>query len=346
MPPSSLPSSTSTRVVQGAFDRRGHKLRFTVFARGKKGKPFSVQVGNPIRTSSARWYARPWLPRSPRRCPRKPKDKARPVTTPMPTRATAKAVGPDQETVSRHATTTCRRGSRSPTPPAKAPARADRRCRRAKRVARRGGRDDEKVCIRQDRRAGRRARASQERVRVRRMTPSRRSTREKRIKSLAARRRQVCVWQGRARMPRRMSRRIARRVLARTTPSLRSNAKSPRADDGGSASAKTAAQDRRGRRIARKLRARRTTPSPRLPRLPRRTTRRRIARRVRPDDDGSQACASRQGPARGGGRMSRTTTLRAVPRHSARLAGARSGPRREPRRIARRPGARRWRAAS
>ena len=34
-------------VVKGAFDRRGHRLRFTVFAGGKQGKPFSVQVGNP-----------------------------------------------------------------------------------------------------------------------------------------------------------------------------------------------------------------------------------------------------------------------------------------------------------
>src|SRR5882672_5161936 len=32
-------------VVQGRFDRRGHRLRFTVFAGGKQGKPFSVQVG-------------------------------------------------------------------------------------------------------------------------------------------------------------------------------------------------------------------------------------------------------------------------------------------------------------
>src|SRR3954453_10520387 len=33
-------------VVKGAFDRRGHRLKFTVFAGGKQGKPFSVQVGN------------------------------------------------------------------------------------------------------------------------------------------------------------------------------------------------------------------------------------------------------------------------------------------------------------
>ncbi len=32
-------------VVKGRFDRRGHRLRFTVFAGGKQGKPFSVQVG-------------------------------------------------------------------------------------------------------------------------------------------------------------------------------------------------------------------------------------------------------------------------------------------------------------
>src|SRR5215468_6903057 len=33
-------------VVKGAFDRRGHRLRFTIFAGGKQTKPFSVQVGN------------------------------------------------------------------------------------------------------------------------------------------------------------------------------------------------------------------------------------------------------------------------------------------------------------
>lgn len=33
-------------VVKAAFDRRGHRLRFTIFAGGKQGKPFSVQVGN------------------------------------------------------------------------------------------------------------------------------------------------------------------------------------------------------------------------------------------------------------------------------------------------------------
>ncbi|HEX3476230.1 MAG TPA: hypothetical protein VHT91_14490 [Kofleriaceae bacterium] len=33
-------------VVKGALDRRGHRLRFTVFAGGKQGKPFTVQVGN------------------------------------------------------------------------------------------------------------------------------------------------------------------------------------------------------------------------------------------------------------------------------------------------------------
>jgi hypothetical protein len=33
-------------VVKGAFDRRGHRLRFTVFAGGKQGKPFTVRVGN------------------------------------------------------------------------------------------------------------------------------------------------------------------------------------------------------------------------------------------------------------------------------------------------------------
>jgi hypothetical protein len=33
-------------VVKGAFDRRGHRLRFTIFAGGKQGKPFTVQVGN------------------------------------------------------------------------------------------------------------------------------------------------------------------------------------------------------------------------------------------------------------------------------------------------------------
>lgn len=33
-------------VVRGAFDRRGHKMRFTIFANGKKGKPFSVEVSN------------------------------------------------------------------------------------------------------------------------------------------------------------------------------------------------------------------------------------------------------------------------------------------------------------
>jgi hypothetical protein len=33
-------------VVKGAFDRRGHRLRFTIFAGGKQGKPFSVPVGN------------------------------------------------------------------------------------------------------------------------------------------------------------------------------------------------------------------------------------------------------------------------------------------------------------
>jgi hypothetical protein len=32
-------------VVKGAFDRRGHRLRFTVFAGGKQGKPFSLPVG-------------------------------------------------------------------------------------------------------------------------------------------------------------------------------------------------------------------------------------------------------------------------------------------------------------
>ena len=34
-------------VVKGAFNRRGHRLRFTIFASGKHGKPFSLQVGNP-----------------------------------------------------------------------------------------------------------------------------------------------------------------------------------------------------------------------------------------------------------------------------------------------------------
>jgi hypothetical protein len=33
-------------VVKGAFDRRGHRLRFTIFAGGKQGKPFTVKVGN------------------------------------------------------------------------------------------------------------------------------------------------------------------------------------------------------------------------------------------------------------------------------------------------------------
>jgi hypothetical protein len=33
-------------VVRAAFDRRGHKMQFTIFANGKKGKPFSVEVGN------------------------------------------------------------------------------------------------------------------------------------------------------------------------------------------------------------------------------------------------------------------------------------------------------------
>ena len=33
-------------VVKGAFDRRVHRLRFTVFAGGKQGKPFSLPVGN------------------------------------------------------------------------------------------------------------------------------------------------------------------------------------------------------------------------------------------------------------------------------------------------------------
>jgi len=33
-------------VVKGAFDRRGHRLRFTIFAGGKQGKPFSMLVGN------------------------------------------------------------------------------------------------------------------------------------------------------------------------------------------------------------------------------------------------------------------------------------------------------------
>ncbi|TMQ03984.1 MAG: hypothetical protein E6J90_12485 [Deltaproteobacteria bacterium] len=33
-------------VVKGVFDRRGRKLRFTIFASGKSGKPFSLQVGN------------------------------------------------------------------------------------------------------------------------------------------------------------------------------------------------------------------------------------------------------------------------------------------------------------
>lgn len=33
-------------VIQGAFDSRGHKLRLTIFANGKKGKPFNVQVSN------------------------------------------------------------------------------------------------------------------------------------------------------------------------------------------------------------------------------------------------------------------------------------------------------------
>ena len=33
-------------VVKGAFERRAHRLRFTIFAIGKKGKPFTVAVGN------------------------------------------------------------------------------------------------------------------------------------------------------------------------------------------------------------------------------------------------------------------------------------------------------------
>jgi hypothetical protein len=32
-------------IVQGAFDRGAHRLRFTIFANGKKAKPFTVQVG-------------------------------------------------------------------------------------------------------------------------------------------------------------------------------------------------------------------------------------------------------------------------------------------------------------
>lgn len=34
-------------VVKGAVDRRGHRLRFTIFAGGKQGKPFSLPVTNP-----------------------------------------------------------------------------------------------------------------------------------------------------------------------------------------------------------------------------------------------------------------------------------------------------------
>jgi hypothetical protein len=33
-------------VVKGAFDRRGHRLKFTIFAGGKQGKPFTLTVGN------------------------------------------------------------------------------------------------------------------------------------------------------------------------------------------------------------------------------------------------------------------------------------------------------------
>lgn len=33
-------------VVRGAFDRRGRRMRFTIFANGKKGQPFSVEVAN------------------------------------------------------------------------------------------------------------------------------------------------------------------------------------------------------------------------------------------------------------------------------------------------------------
>lgn len=33
-------------LVKGTFDRRAKKLKFTIFANGKKGKPFTIQVGN------------------------------------------------------------------------------------------------------------------------------------------------------------------------------------------------------------------------------------------------------------------------------------------------------------
>jgi hypothetical protein len=33
-------------VIQGAFDRKTRKLRFAIFAKGKKGKPFAVAVRN------------------------------------------------------------------------------------------------------------------------------------------------------------------------------------------------------------------------------------------------------------------------------------------------------------
>src|SRR5690349_20948144 len=33
-------------VVKGAFERRAHRLRFTIFTGSKKGKPFTVAVGN------------------------------------------------------------------------------------------------------------------------------------------------------------------------------------------------------------------------------------------------------------------------------------------------------------
>jgi hypothetical protein len=34
-------------VIQGAFDSRGHRLRLTIFANGRKGKPFNIQVRGP-----------------------------------------------------------------------------------------------------------------------------------------------------------------------------------------------------------------------------------------------------------------------------------------------------------
>src|SRR5512140_2234908 len=33
-------------IIRGTFDRRAHRLRLTIFANGKKGKPFNLQVGN------------------------------------------------------------------------------------------------------------------------------------------------------------------------------------------------------------------------------------------------------------------------------------------------------------